>query len=396
MNTILVLGAGKYQCSAIRHLMTAGFRVCSMDANPEAEGLKISDDFVVADISDAQEVLNVCKRKPISAIIPMNDFATRPAAYATQKLNLTGNTLLSATAANDKGLMRENWAVWKLLQPKYMIFDPSIKKSKIVENFEFPLIVKPTDCGGGGRGISIANAEEELSFSIEHAKKYAMNGRMIVEQFIEGTELTVEVLVLNGHVNILTMSDKVKVDSKFRVATSLNYPARITPEIKKSVSNTVCRAVEVMGVLNSAAHLEVIVCSNTGKVYLVEIGLRGGGGHVFSDIINLVTGINAPVALAEILSGETPDLKPKVEKGCVYRFFAPRNYGTIKNIRIDPLIYRNEALVSLEITAKIGDKYTGLTDSMHRIGYMIVKGQDVNDAIKNADYLEQFVQFDIA
>lgn len=394
MNRLIVLGAGLYQVETIRALKGAGFFVVALDRDAEAPGFQHADESAAIDIRDKNAVLKCAAEFRVDGIMPINDFGTRSAFYACQKLGLTGPSYLTGVCGNDKGLMRDVWAHESLPQPIYRVFGLDTPLNQITACVPFPMVVKPVDCGGGGRGISVARSPGDLLEAIAHATPFVDRNRLIAEEFVIGTEVTVESLVHKGVIHVLAISDKVKPESRYRVATSLNYPAALPDEVIDRIIETVTGAIEALGVTDGAAHTELIVSEDYEKIWLIETGIRGGGGHVFGAIIKEVTGISAPIQLARILCGLEPDLTPKKRSGCVYRFFNPCGRGVLKSIRYDPAVVEAPAVVAFDITCRPGQVFDGLTDSMKRVGYVVTRGADRDEAIRNADIVESNIIFD--
>lgn len=393
---ILILGAGLYYQGVISSIKKLGYFVLAIDRESASPGFQFADKYAVIDIIDREAVLEFAVQNNIDGIMPVNDFGVRTAFYVSQKLNLIGPNLLTGICGCDKGLMRDVWKNEGLPQPNYLVFNSNTPLDYIIENISFPLVIKPTDCGGAGRGISIAEDRNSLLFSIQHAAKFVKNDRYIAEKFIDGVEVTVDSLVYQNKVFPLAISDKVKPVSKFRVATSLNFPCKFNESIKNKIFDIVTVATQALGVSNGATHAELIINEDTNDIKLVEIGIRGGGGHLFNTIVEQVTGVNAPQELAKILCGDVPTLSPQWQKGCVYRFFNPLKTGTIQNISYSDELLKNDFLIDFAITAKVGDHFRGLIDSMHRVGFAVVTGRNREEAIANADFVEKNVFFNIA
>jgi biotin carboxylase len=390
---ILMLGAGALHIKTIVKIRNAGFTVLTVDRDPNAPGHEFSDGYSVIDLVDKMGVLNYAKKEKVDGIMPVSDFGTRAAFYASQKLNLISPTYLSGVCGNDKGMMRDVWQHDKLPQPKYYVFSQGVKLSDITDRIPFPLVVKPTDSGGGGRGVSIANNERELEEAIRHALPYAKNDRMIAEEFIEGIEVTVDSLVYQGNVKPLAISDKVKPESRYRVATSLNFPANFPKEVIERIKQLTIRATEALGVANGATHAELIVAPDQKDIRLVEMGVRGGGGHLFGTIIEEVTGISAPIQLANILCGKKPDLEIKKNSGCVYRFFNPPSHGIFHSVVYDETIVKQPYVVAFGLMIRPGQRFEGLSDSLKRVGFVVTNGATREEAILNADRVESSISY---
>jgi len=389
---LLILGAGYYYKNIFKEIRELDYYLLTVDRSPDSPGFQLVDEHSVIDIVDREKVLQYAREKQIDGIMPVNDFGVRTACFVSQELGLIGNTLATGICCNDKGIMRDVWKSENLNQPRFVIIKPDKKElARVMEEFPFPLVVKPTDCGGAGRGISIASNPIELSEAFDYALPYAKNHRIIVEQYIEGTEMTIESLSYKGQVYILSMSDKFKPEQRYRVATGLHFPPKFSSEILDQVKLLVSKAVKAVGITNGAAHTEVIVEEN-GSPKLVEIGARGGGGHVFHTIVKENLGINYPQEFAKILCGEVPSIIPTKNNGVVYRFFNPQP-GIIKDIVIPNEIHSLPYLVDFGITAQKGQRFDGLKDSLHRVGFVVTRGKTREEAILHADHIEKMITF---
>ena len=391
MANILILGGSEYQKHSIISIKEDSHIIHLLDRDNNPFCKQYADFFQAIDYSKKQEVLEYAQKNKIDCIVPLNDFGVHAAFYVSQKLNLKNSSYVTAKCSTDKGLMREIWQIEQIPQPQFKIF----QQDDFIDicQFSFPVVVKPTD-SSGGRGITIAKNAEELKFSIDLAKSFTVNNnRIIIEEFIEGTEVTVEGLANNGNIQLLTYSDKIKPDSKYRVATSLNYPAFFNDSVKDKIFSIVTSASESLGISNGAIHAELIVSYDEREIKIVELGARGGGGHVFGKIIEAVTGIDAPKEYVNILLDKKPSLNPTKSQGCVYRFFNPETHGILKSIEYDKSLFEKDFVLDYGFTIKIGDNYEGLSNSLKRIGFIVISGRDREEAIKNADYVEKNIQF---
>ena len=397
MRRLLVLGAGFYHRRIYESLRKGGYYLIGIDRDPKAPARELAHEFYPIDIADEEAVIAVAGKANADAVIPLNEFGMRAHAAAVEKLGLLGNSRLSSELAVDKEKMRRQWHEDGLPQPVFAAFgsgdsqETDITEAMMAsELVGFPCVIKPTDSGGSGRGIMILRSCSEIAEGVAFARPHARNGRMLLEGFVEGTEMTVEGLVVDGVHTILAASDKEKPPLRTRVATSLNYPAKFNGQILQAVHDIVDRAVASLGLTHSATHTEVIVTPG-GEVVLVEMGARGGGGHVFADIVNLVSGIDMPCALAAILCGDKPKIEPLRQTGACYRFFNPppgvlRKVSGIRRAAINPNV------VDVGMFKKAGDKVGNLYNSIERAGYLITKGPDRDSAWATANQIESEIE----
>ena len=390
--TLLVLSAGYYNRRVFPQIKELGYRVIATDRNPDASGSQFADEFEVVDITDKEGTLEVARRYQVDGVMAINEFGVPTAAFVSQTQGLQGVSVQTAEAATDKGVMRDYWRHDGLAMPNYRVVHSLEEAKAAADQLGFPLVMKPTDSGGGGRGISVLQSRDDVEWAYHFALPFVRQGNIIVEEFLDGIEMTIEALTCRGRTQILAMSDKYKPPLRYRVATSLNYPAFFPEETLQQVADLVIQAIETLSIHTGASHTEVIVTSSGPK--LVEIAARPGGGHIFSDIVREVSGVNMVQELAKILVGEVPDLEPKFQRGCVYRFFNPppgivRAISGIEEARSLP------GVVDLSVVRKVGDRIGDLVNSLERSGYIVVTGHDRAEAVARADRVEKTVVFDM-
>jgi len=389
--TLLVLSAGTYNCRIFPQIKQLGYRVVATDNNPDAPGFQFADHSEVVDITDKEGTLRVARRYQVDGIMAVNDYGVPTAAFVSRELSLPGVSIDTAETATDKGLMGDCWRRAGLPIPRYRVvrsLDEAIAAAGLLG---FPLVVKPTNASGG-RGVSIVESRHQMEWAYSFALPHIRQGNIIVQEFLNGIEMTIEALSFHGRTQILAMSDKVKPPIRYRVATSLNYPAFFPDKMLRQVSDLVVRAVEALSIPTGASHAEVIVTAD-GPM-LVELGARPGGGHIFSDIVRETSGVNMVHELSKILAGENPSWQPKSQRGCVYRFFAPPP-GIVRSITGLEKARRLPGVVDIGVTRRPGDRVGELINSMERSGYAVVAGRDRAEAIARADLVERTVVFEM-
>jgi biotin carboxylase len=256
----------------------------------------------------------------------------------------------------------------------------------------FPVIVKPPDAGGGGRGVSIARDADELEWSLELARPWAHDGRLMVEQMLDGVEVTVETLSWQGQVHVLATSDKTKPELRTRVATDLTYPARLPRSTVTRVCEVARNAVRALGIVNGPAHTELIITGD-GPVP-VETGARGGGGHIFAAIVREVSGVDFVRETARVLLGHPPDVTISHARGCVYRFLNPPS-GILMAVHGLDEARSLPGVLDIGMLKQPGDRVGNLANSLERAGFAVVSGPDAETAHRRADQVESVVRFEI-
>jgi biotin carboxylase len=393
VNRVLVLGANRFYRRVLELLRDAGFYVLAVDRDPEAAARDAAHEFAAVDIADRDAVLAWASPRTVDGIMAVNDFGVRTASYVAGRLGLVGLSADAAERANDKGLMRDCWRDAGLPIPDYHVVNDRSGVDGAIAALGFPCVLKPTDCGGGGRGVSVLRSLADVDPAFAACLPFVQNDRFVVEAFVEGTEMTIETLSVGGDVVVLAMSDKTKPRETTRVATSLNYSAAFAENVLEKVAALTRRAVTAVGVNDGMAHTEIMV-TPSGEPVLIELGARGGGGHIFHTIIELVSGVNAPVETARVLTRQTVTLPPIQRRGSVYRFFdTPK--GILRAHRNLDRARELAGVIDVDIHKTPGTLVGDLRDSMYRVGYIVTAGATRDDAVAVADRVEALVEIDI-
>jgi len=130
-------------------------------------------------------------------------------------------------------------------------------------------------------------------------------------------------------------------------------------------------------------------------VKLVEIGARGGGFQIFSDIIPLVSGVDIVRETINIAMGIEPQIKAKHQHAAVLRFFNPDSHGTLRTVEGADRAAANEGILELRIDIEPGQTVGPITSDEKRPGYLISYGETRESAVKRADDAEAMVRFEI-
>ena len=382
MATILQLGAGELMKHSIRQIQAIGHQVYAVDKNPDAPAFSITDGHAAIDLVDVDGISNYAREIGADVILAVNEAGVLTAVHASQRLGLPALAPDVALKALDKGLMRLAWREAHLAQPDFVIVDDAAKIADAAQKIGYPLIIKPT-MNWGSRGISRVDTPDDLAWSIEFAAKNQRRGNFIIEQCIDGTEMTIEGLVKDGFVSILAKSDKEhQPHPRFRVAMGLNYPAKFPAAILQQTNELIINAAKALGLDNCAIHAEVMVLD--GCVYLVEMGARPGGGHIFGQIVEAASGVCMPQALTQILLGEAVDIRPKFQHGAVYRFFAPPP-GIFQSAEGVEAARQLEGVLDFGFQMQPGTMVNAIEGDADRPGYCVTTAATREEAMALAD-----------
>ncbi len=392
---LLVLAAGTLQIPVIKKAHQMGFYVIAVDGSPNAVGLKYADKAIVADITDKDKMLQLACQEQVDGVIhPCSEVSMSVLGYINDKMSLSGVSQEMAIRATNKSLMRTAFKKYGAPSPMSYCTVTSDEAWRIfTQEFDTDAILKPSR-NSGSRGI--AKIEKGISLTqfmelYDRAYTESRDNQVLIEQFIDGPEFSVEIIVWNGDVNVLAVTDKKTTGSPYFVELGHNQPSVYSSDIVAKVKAAAIAGVKALELTNCACHAEIKLEYN--KAYIMEIGARLGGDFISTELTHLSTGVDMVAAAINVAMGESPDLKPKkVPASACIRYFSPKPGRLISINGLECL--RNNHVYMHEIQCRKGDEIREVKSSLDRCGYVIVTANSSTEAIYIAENLINTIKFE--
>lgn len=391
---LLVLAAGILQVPVIKKAKEMGYYVIAADGNPEAVGLPLADKAVVANIVSEEEMLEVARKEHIDGVIhPCSEVSMNVMGHINDELGLAGISRETAIRATNKHLMREAFERGGAPSPKSLVTVSAEDAWHLFRTeFDTAAILKPSR-NSGSRGVAKIEkdiAETDFKALYERALNESRDHSVLIEQFIEGPEFSVEIIVWQGEVNVLTVTDKKTTEAPYFVELGHNQPSTFPKETVTKIEEAAVKGVKALGLNNCAAHAELKW--ENGKPYLMEIGARLGGDFISTELTHLSTGIDMVAAAINVALGIEPCLKPTEPKhGVCIRYFTPQP-GKLIAIENEDVL-NDVHVYQAEVYHQPGDMIPEVRSSLDRSGHVIVTNETVAGAISHAEQIVEKVKF---
>lgn len=392
MKKIMVLAAGLLQIDVIEKAKSMGYYVLAVDGNPKAPGFNVADKAICADIVNEETMLKIARDEHVDGVIhPCSEVSMAVMGRINDELGLSGISREQAICATNKHLMRKAFEKGNAPSPKSILAqDAEDAWSRLQNEFDTDAILKPSR-NSGSRGIAkvsrnmdkgdfIRAYDEALSESRDHS--------VLIEQFIEGPEFSIEMIVWQGEIHVLTVTDKKTTGAPHFVELGHNQPSCFSATDVETLKAAAVAGVRALGVNNCACHAEAKLMN--GKAYLMEVGARLGGDFISTELTHLSTGIDMVAAAIDVALGVEPDLSAKEDpKGVCIRYFCPKP-GKLVSIS-NTEVLNNPHVYLWEIYPKEGDVIPAVTSSLCRSGHVIVTEKTPQKAIELAERLIESV-----
>ncbi len=266
---LLVLGAGVPQLGLLEAAAARSLRVIAVDRDPFAPGFAFATERALISSEDEQAVERLARARSVDGLIsPGADWPVGIAARVAERLGVP-HPIDGATAvlATTKTRQRERFAATGVLQPQtFSTTDPEIP---------FPCVVKAPD-RQGQRGLTLVHERSGLAEAVAAATAESRGGGALVEELIDGPELTVNAISIDGVFIPLTVTDRLLADPPaFGVALAHAWPSAHATE---GVVEAARAALEALGIANGPSYTQLRLGPD-GRAYVVEVAARLGGGH---------------------------------------------------------------------------------------------------------------------
>lgn len=308
---IAIIGAsegqkGLYLAAKKMGIYTLGF---SWEEGAIYKGL--ADEFFPISITETDEIVEICKSYNVKGVVSSgSDFTAKQVSIISEKLGLPGIKTEDFNKASDKSYVRQ-------VSSRFSEFE-QVKYSLYNEDFvpKFPCIIKPVS-SGGKVGLSMANNKKEYCEAIAYAKE-SKRTPIIVEEYIDGIDLTVETISSNGKHYVIQTCEAENTGMPHFVEIAHHLPANISKDANNKIRTGIPKLLEAINFRTGAANIDLKVCGD--KVYLIEVNLRASGGNFASSLVYLSTGVDYNCLQIEASMGRNIDIG-RVQNVCAGDYY---------------------------------------------------------------------------
>lgn len=380
------------QLPAILKAKEMGLHVAVVDFNPQAIGIPYADKYYNASTMDEDAVLAAAEDYQPDGIMTLaTDMPMRGVAKTSDKLHLHSINYETAVKATDKYDMIKAFKEHDVPSPWFFVVDTLKELTAHETDVTFPCIIKPTD-NAGSHGVAKVYSFQELLDNYEYAHSCSRHGKVIIEEYLDGPEVSVEVMVVNGIVNILQITDKITTEAPHFVEMGHTQPSRLPVATQEAIRNVTVAACTAIGIDKGPAHVEMKV-TNRGPV-MIELGARMGGDNITTHLVPLSTGIDMVGSTIKVALGEEPDIVPSLHCGSAIRYFEVP-FGTIKAIEKVEEATNVPGVKQITFTKEVADESTPIHCSNDRIGFVIAQGATAEEAVKACEEAMKVIKVNI-
>lgn len=373
MITLAIIGASYLQRPLVETAKAMGLRTICFAWAEGAVCKDIVDAFYPISIVEKEQILAICRKEHIDGICTIaSDVSAPTVAYVAEQMGLVGNSYEASLLANNKWLMRQAFTKANVPCPEFTCIkgvDGLEERLKSIQKtFQLPLIVKPSD-RSGSLGVTKVVSWNALNGAVVRAMELSFKQEVMIEEFINGNEISVEYISYGGVHYPLQITDKITTGAPHFVELEHHQPSALPATICDEVHHITQKALSALGITNGASHSEYRI-TKEGKIYVMEIGARMGGDFIGSDLVQLSTGYDFVKGVIDVALGnfETPKKTANAHSGVYFLSAAtPQVAHYIQHAQQYPAVVRAE-----QTDIELHD----ITCSAERSGYFIYRDNE--------------------
>jgi len=382
---LLVLGAGPAQIGLLEAARERGLFVIAVDRDPSAPGFAFAHRRAIVSTEDERGIERLARAERVDGVIaPGIDFPVAIAARVARGLGLP-HPLDPATAvlATNKERQRERLAEAGVAQPRSRVLDDDAGR------VELPCVVKAPD-RQGQRGLTLVREQAELQPAIEAAREASRSGHVLVEELVDGPEITVNGFSVGGEFHPLTVTDRLTAEPPaFGVALAHVWRASAEPvELARAAAGA-------LGITDGPTYTQIRVGPDGPQ--LIEVAARLGGGHD-AELCRAALGVDLnglalSAALGEAIDSGRLRLREEVGGACVRFLVAPQ--GQLEGVRGVDEAEAVEGVRWVRVYRRPGHRFGPLRIGSDRAGAILAAGSSREEALGAAAGAASQVRFDV-
>ncbi|MBN1533659.1 MAG: alpha-hydroxy-acid oxidizing protein [Spirochaetes bacterium] len=377
----MIIGAGLLQVPAILTAKKMGYQVIVTDYNPDAMGMRDADIPIVMSTRDIEGSVRVAKAQneitPIHGVITVGTDASMTVAAVANALNLPGIKFDDAEAATNKIKMRTRFRERGVPSPIFFPVWSISDAKKACKSLGFPVVIKPSD-NMGARGVRRIDNLGQLAESFQFAKSASPSGELIMEEFMEGPELSIDAIVYKGEVSITGVADRIIEYPPYFVETGHTMPSQMRREIQEEACEIMKDGIRSLGITLGAAKGDIKITKDGPKIG--ELAARLSGGFMSAYTYPLSSGVDLMRAAVEIALGQEPiNLEPTLNRVAIERAIITKP-GIVKKINGLEEALSVPGIEQIFLNIKPGDKVQSPKSNVEKAGHIIAIGSTLEEA----------------
>jgi biotin carboxylase len=386
---------------------TLGVDIVCASEKPSTFEAHAPDHLLTLDFTDpdgaATRVAELAARRPLGAVVGVDDLTTVAAAAIAERLGLRTNAVAAVTAARDKFQMRQCLAAAGVPIPRFRRIPLKDDPFLAARGVQFPCVLKPLALSAS-RGVIRANNVDQ--FIAAFRRIAALLARddvevrgdaaqsLLAEEYVPGLEVALEGLLLGGTLHTLALFDKPDpLEGPFFEETIYVTPSRLPVAVQSAIERVAAAACTALGLVEGPVHAELRF--NDAGPWVLEVAARSIGG-LCSRTLRFGTGMTLEeIILRHALGWPIETLTRERRPAGVMMIPIPRA-GRLQAVHGQESAQSVAGVEDVTLTAHVGQELVPLPEGWQYLGFIFARAETpeaVEAALRDA---HARLKFDIA
>lgn len=316
-------------------------------------------------------------QKTVQGILTYNERNIPVTAFVSSKLGLHGSSYKTALCARNKYLMRSAFKRCGAPSAESCLVHTIKEAEEFALANGYPMVLKPVMGSASNGAIKIETRNDLLKY-FDHVRQVSKeeygSDDLLLEEYLDGGEVSIEAIVYNGNVSVIAVTDKFKSAEPFFEEIGHTLPSGLPEPVLADIKAAAIAGIKALGIKNGLTHCEIKTTSKGPKI--VEIAARPGGDFI-AKLVELSTGVNFSRALVDICTGQKPDTSATKNKVSAVRFIVPEKEGVLLGYSDFEQFNKVDWVKEFEFFGSVGDKIL-LPPNKYctRLGHYIVEANN--------------------
>ncbi|MBS1256004.1 MAG: Alanine--anticapsin ligase [Deltaproteobacteria bacterium] len=393
---ILIIPSASYRSNAFMNAADKlDLKILVVTDNSQVFSDQFPDNIITMNFDHWTEKLDEISewsdRFNLMAVIGVDEESILLAAIFSQYLGIEHNSIESVMRTKNKLLMRFELKKARMNCPWFRSFSIEKLPDDIIEEINFPCVIKPTFLSAS-QGVLRVNNEQEFKEGFQiltdllSQKKIKKRGGeeanyIMVEEYIPGNEVSIEGIVSQGKLKILAIFDKPEpLEGPTFEETIFVTPTTLSGSMQSSLYETAQQAMETLGIVKGPVHIEVRINSNGN--YILECASRSIGG-MCSKILEFQGGMSLEELILRSSLGRNIEKSNLSDTAKGVMMMPIKNSGKLKEMRGVEEAISVDGITDLQITIKPGEMLDPLPKGDRYLGFLFAEGKNQEMVIKD-------------
>jgi biotin carboxylase len=348
----------------------------------------------------ARELAEYARRRPIDAVVPVDDETTVVGAAIAARLGLRCNPVGAVAATRNKRLMRERLAKAGVPGPAFTTVSVDEDAAAAARRMTYPCVLKPLVLSAS-RGV--IRADDPAAFEAAFHRVRAIladpevaalgdgTDQILVETFVPGVEVALEGLLVDGALRVLALFDKPDpLDGPYFEETIYVTPSRLPGGTQRAIAEVTAQAARALGLEDGPLHAELRLDARAPAAapypVMLELAARSIGG-LCSRTLRFGTGLTLEdLILRRALDLPIASLEREGRAAGVMMIPIPRA-GVLEKVEGLDAAGAVPLVEDVTISAHAGETLVPLPEGHRYLGFIFARGDDpaaVERALRDA------------